>query len=376
VVVAAVGPGDADRHRRDRMIDDQPGNLAGQTHRPGEADPGAGGLLDGRFVRQLRMRAAKHLRELLGVDFMVASDQSRDGLIADGVDQRLDHLCRRGLEEPADRFNRPDVGRVDILRRRRIQGGRLLGHRIDRRLFEVGGIRAVFGVNGGVLARGAGDGELVRAGAAHFARLGLDDHVLDATAFEDATVCIVHRHVRLVQALGVGVEAVRVFHHELARPQHAESRAELIAELRTDLVEVDRQLLVRADLVDRVEGEHLFSGRAQDVPAAVAVLEPAHGLAVVGVPAGLLPQLTRLKAGHQDLLGARPIHLLADDLDDLLQGPPSERQVGVRPAGDLADQAGPDHQLVAGDLRIGRNFLHRRDQHLTVSHVFHASKTS
>ncbi len=207
------------------------------------------------------------------------------------------------------------------------------------------------------------------AGAAHLAGLGLDDHVLQAAAREDATIGVVHRAIGHVQALRAVVEAVRVLHHELAGPQRSEPRPELVPELRADLVEVHGQLLVRVDLGGREEGEHLLGGRAQDIPSLVTVLDAEHGLAVIHGPAGLLPELQRLEAGHQDLLGSGAVHLLADDLDDLLERPPAERQIGIRAAGDLADQAGADHQLMAGDLGLRRDFLHRRYEHLAISHV-------
>ena len=180
----------------------------------------------------------------------------------------------------------------------------------------------------------------------------------------------------LCRLSGVGVEAVGVLHDELARAQDAEPRPELVAELRRDLVEVDGQLLVRVDLRGGVEREHLLGGRPEHVPAPVPVLEPEHGLAVIHVPPGLLPQFHRLEARHDDLLRPGPVHLLADDVDDLLERPPPQRQIRIRAAGDLADQARPDHQLMTGDLRLGGHFLHRRDQHLAVSHVILESRPS
>ena len=52
---------------------------------------------------------------------------------------------------------------------------------------------------------------------------------------------------------------------------------------------------------------------AQAELVAVAVLN-AHHLGAVGIPAaGLVPQLAGLQHGHQHLLGAGGVHLLADD---------------------------------------------------------------
>jgi hypothetical protein len=45
------------------------------------------------------------------------------------------------------------------------------------------------------------------------------------------------------------VERIGVLHQEFARAHHAEARADLVAELGLDLVEVDRQLLVAGQLL-------------------------------------------------------------------------------------------------------------------------------
>jgi len=65
-----------------------------------------------------------------------------------------------------------------------------------------------------------------------------------------------------------------------------------------------------------------------------------------------LPQLRRLHDGHQDLLAVDRVHLLANDLRDLAQHLPSQRQIRVDAGGELADEPGTDGQLVADHLRI------------------------
>ena len=79
-------------------------------------------------------------------------------------------------------------------------------------------------------------------------------------------------------------------------------------------------------------------------------------------PAGLLPELRRRDHGHEHLLAADRVHLLADDPDDLLVHAPAGRQEGPQPGADLADQPGPDEELVetasasaGSSRRVGRN---------------------
>src|SRR5439155_23924656 len=71
----------------------------------------------------------------------------------------------------------------------------------------------------------------------------------------------------------------------------------------------------------------------------------------------LAPQVRGLDGRHQELDRARSVLLLAHDLLDLLQNPKAERQPGINPRRGLTNQARTEHQLVAGDLRVGRSFL-------------------
>ena len=73
-----------------------------------------------------------------------------------------------------------------------------------------------------------------------------------------------------------------------------------------------------------------------------------------GVPAAaLLPELRRLQHRHEHLLAADGVHLLADDLLDLLHDAPAGRQEHVDAGGELAHEARADHELVAHGLRAG-----------------------
>src|SRR5262245_27593548 len=94
-----------------------------------------------------------------------------------------------------------------------------------------------------VLARGAGDHELVRGIPADRSALGLDDDIGQAATIEDPAVGLVHRVVALAELGHVGIEAVRVLHHEFPSPNDAESRTWLVAELGLDLIHRDRELL-------------------------------------------------------------------------------------------------------------------------------------
>jgi hypothetical protein len=82
---------------------------------------------------------------------------------------------------------------------------------------------------------------------------------------------------------------VKILHNEFAGPYHAEAGAEFIAELRTYLIEVYGQLLVRTYLASSKIGENLFGGRPEHASFAVPVFQAEHSLAVIDAAPGPLP---------------------------------------------------------------------------------------
>jgi hypothetical protein len=115
------------------------------------------------------------------------------------------------------------------------------------------------------------------------------------------------------------------------------------------VVEDLRQLLVRLQLA-RVERDRLLVRQREDERTAVAVLDlPELGDRVA--PGGL-PQLRRRKDRHEHLLPADRVHLLADDLHDLLVHAPSEGEKRPEARAHLSDEATPNEQHVARGLRV------------------------
>ena len=76
---------------------------------------------------------------------------------------------------------------------------------------------------------------------------------------------------------------------------HAETRADLVAELGLDLVEVHRQLAVALQLAARDVGDDFLVRRPGDEIALVPVLDAQQLRAVLGPAAGFLPELGRLQ---------------------------------------------------------------------------------
>ncbi len=94
------------------------------------------------------------------------------------------------------------------------------------------------------------------------------------------------------------------------------------------------------------------------------ILETEQFRAVLAPSARLLPQFSRLDGRHAQFQGPRPVHFLADDALDLVQGAQTHRKPGVQASRQAANHAGPQHQLMADDLGVGGNFLERRNRML------------
>ncbi len=210
--------------------------------------------------------------------------------------------------------------------------------------------------------------ELVREAAADGAAVGLDRTELHVDTAEDALICLEHAPVLPVRVGIVHMEGVAVLHDELAAAHQAEARANLVAELRLNLEDVHRKLLVALhDLADDV-GDHLFVGRPEAEVRALAILE-SQQLAAVELPApALLPKLGWLHRGHQQLLTTVARQLFTDDLLELPDAAQRQRQVVVDTGGHLLNHAAAHHQLLADDVGVARRLAVGLEEKLGLFH--------
>ena len=154
----------------------------------------------------------------------------------------------------------------------------------------------------------------------------------------------------------VQVEAIGVLHQEFAPAHYAKPRPGLVPEFPLDVIEGARQITVAADGIAENDGDHLLVGRAVQHVTAMPVLDPQHLRAIGIIAPGIPPQIGRLDGRHQHLDCTSPVLLGADNRFNLAQYPEANRQPGVNAGGGLADEAGPQHQLVADNLGLGRGF--------------------
>ncbi len=212
-----------------------------------------------------------------------------------------------------------------------------------------------------VLAGARGREEVQRLLPAHHPGLGLHGRVFEPDALEHAVVRLLVLAVGDVEPRLVAIERVPVLHDELAQPQEPPARARLVPLLDGEVVEQLGELAVARDL-PRVERHRLLVGQRQHVVASVPVLQ-AKDLRD-RVAARLLPQLVGRQHRHEHLLAADRVHLLANDLHDLLVYPPAEREERPHASGYLTDVPAAYEQLVRDGVGIGRRLAQGRDEEL------------
>ena len=355
---------------------------AGQSHGTREADRGRGHPLRNGRVGHDDGLAAKNTPQLDLVQVVVAPDENGDRLAVRQDDERLDQAPGIDTQRPRHLLHALFPRRRDGLHGARRLAARLTGGGgrgrgpADREavvpalgLLDVRRVVARTARGDLVLARFGQHHELVGERTPDRSGVGFDGAEREAAPGEDPLVGLDHH---AVLPLGVGlvpVKGVGVLHDELPAPHEAEAGTPLVTELGLDLVEVDGKLAVRADLFPDDVRHDLLVRRPEAEIAVVSVLETEKFLAVQVPPAALPPKLGRHDGGHQDLLRPRPVHLLPDDLRDLLDHAEADREVGVDSGRDLPDHPGAKHELVTDDLGFGGRFFDGGNEELGMPHA-------
>ena len=329
----------------------------GDAANVGDADGGGGagnqaGGGDLLVLGETELVAVEGVLQLDLVDVEVTADGDEDDLAIGGVEHRLEGLRLVDAEELAQGGDGLHAGGADFLEGQRFGNG-LVG--IDTGgFFGVGGVAAGRAGDDCVLAGVGGEQEFVGVLAADGAAVGLGHDDGDAATAEDVAVGLGHGLVGCVKARVAGVEGVGVLHGELPDTDEPGAGSWLVAKLGLHLVEDNGQIAVALHVSLDDVGDDLLVGGRQRQGTATAVLQGEHVVAESGGAAGLLPQLHGLEGGHAQFLAAGGVHLLADDLLDLAEGAPGQGEVGVNAGGDLLDEAGAQHQAMAGGFGLGR----------------------
>ena len=111
-------------------------------------------------------------------------------------------------------------------------------------------------------------------------------------------------------------------------------------------------------------------GGGDDHRTTAPVLEMDHVFAEGGGSARLLPEVQRLDGRQADFLAADGVHLLPQDVRDLVEAALGEGAVGVDAGGHALEHAGAQHELVAGRFGLGGGFTQGLEEELGGAHCF------
>ncbi len=260
--------------------------------------------------------------------------------------------------------NRVEGGFVMHFRRCGIDRGPLVEDRLQAGdIVEIGVFGRDFEIGEGLVAEdfrftGIGqDDEFVAVIAADRAGIGAHRDGAHAEPRKGAQIGDEHLVIGMDGVFAGHVEGIGILHQEFARAHGAETRADLVAELQLDMIEVERQALVGLDVGPEDIGDHFLIGRAVEHRALLAVLDAQHFLAIGLVTAAFLPEFGGLQGRHDQFDGAGTVLFLADDGVDLVQHLLAERQPGIDALALLTDHARAQHQAVRDDFRFLGIFL-------------------
>ena len=109
-----------------------------------------------------------------------------------------------------------------------------------------------------------------------------------AQTVEYAGIGAVHDTICLIQAINVGMEGIRIFHHKFACPHYTKAGPDLVAKFGLDLIKGHRQLAVTLDFASNNVGNHFLMRGTKAEIALMPVLDFQH-LRTKHVPAARFP---------------------------------------------------------------------------------------
>ena len=303
------------------------------------------------------------------IQFMIAANQYRHRFFIDHINEGFYQLLRPNIQKRGDLFNGSLIRRIHPGQRLKAVGirhGRI--RFLHLRPFQVGGVIAGRAIDDLVLAGLGQHHEFVGIAPPDAPGVGFNRPEFQSTPLKDPVIRLVHGLITLIGPILIHIKTVGILHNEFTATHNPETGPDLIPEFGLDLVKVDGHLLVGVNLFSHQVGDHLFVGGPHAGIPVVAVLEAQQFTAIIFPPATLLPQFSRLHGGHEDLDGPCPVHLLPDNILHLPDGPEANGKIGVNARGQFSNHTGPDHQLVADDLGIGRDFLFCGNKIAGISH--------
>ena len=351
--ILLIGTGTGIVHLHDSLVHNNPGALL-EADRAYKARAAASRLNHGLVSHPKLDSALDKINDLHIIDLMVTANKCQHQLISICLESHcLDALFQRQAQALCHQLNGVGIRSCHLLQRLHFFLCR--PDDIQLRLFIAGCIITAVAVSDVGLTGCRQHGELMGMAAADGAVISLYRAEIQPHAGIDTGVGIIHLLIREIHAFLVLVKGIQILHDELPAAHQTEAWTDFITILILNLIQHQRQLLVGTHFITHQGSHHFLVGRSQAELAAMTVTHPEHLITVHAPAAAFLPDFRRLHNRHGNLLAACLVHFLTDNLLNLLDSTPCQRQISIKAAGSLPDHAGPQHKLMAPDLRLSRS---------------------
>ncbi len=148
------------------------------------------------------------------------------------------------------------------------------------------------------------------------------------------------------------MKGIGVFHDEFARAHDAETRSDFITKFRLNLIEINRQLLVAAQLTPSDVGYDFFVGGTNAKFTFVSIVKAQKFGAVFFPTPGFLPEFGWLNGWHQDFQRSCAVHFFAHNGFDFSNHSQTQWHPVVQTRSQAANESGAQHELMAGNFSI------------------------
>ena len=352
-------------HLHNSTVTDNDGLFAIHAHRTHIAAKGAC-CCQKVSLSHFQLYSANHVLHLGFVNLVVTADKAQHQTLFALVSNCLNGFFDGCMQKFAHSSNGFTFRGFHHLQRQHFLGR--CCNRLQLSLFNISSIITLGAVNNFSLTTVCQHHKLMAAGAANSAAISFYRTEGESAACENVGISIIHCFIRYIQSCLVAVKAISILHNEITAAHQAKARTAFVAELVLDLIEVERQLTVGAHIALYQCSNHLLVRRSQAIFMAMTILQTYH-FGTIGIPASaFLPDFSRLHNRHHDFLCACMVHLLADDVFNLFNYTPCQRQIGVHTVGGFTHKAGTQKQLMAGNFGLTRHLtqcggIHFRNFH-------------
>ncbi len=287
------------------------------------------------------------------IHFVIAAHHREHHRVVQFVHDRFHRLRDRRFQIIAHHLNRMLPRRRHQLFFFRIHDA--FGNRLRHRRFRIRREIAMFAIHDVRFSALRERLKFMRKTVSYRAAVSQNRTEMQTATRENPHICIVHRPILPVEPLIIRIKRVAILHDKFTAAHEPETRTQLVAIFIGNLIQGNRELLIRRRVHMHEHRHQLLMRRPHAIFAPVPILQTKHLVSVHRPASRFLPNFRRLHNRHRDLLRARLIHFLANDGRNFLQRPPRERHIHIDTAGDFTDHPRLQHINMAGHHGLRRN---------------------